>query len=91
MSTAEEFAVFLSMNFHLRDVDSAAVVAEGAAEAEEAKAAEKEAKKQLRKIKWQKGVEKVKKIIPWVGYSVAAVVSGIAVGAISEAVKKNKS
>lgn len=61
---------------------------------EEAKAAEKEAKKQLRKIRWQKRVETAKKILPWVGYGAVAIVGGIAAGinvsSIGDAIKKMK-
>ena len=61
---------------------------------EEAKAAEKEAKKQLRKIRWQKRVETAKKILPWVGYGAVTIVGGIAAGinvsSIGDAIKKMK-
>lgn len=61
---------------------------------EEAKAAEKEAKKQLRKIRWQKRVETAKKILPWVGYGAVTIVGGIAadinVLSIGDAIKKMK-
>lgn len=55
--------------------------------------AEKEAKRRLRKIKWQKGVEKTKKLLPWLGYGAVVAMCGIAVGAgviaINEHLKKS--
>lgn len=61
---------------------------------EEARAAEKEAKKQIRKIRWQKRVETAKKILPWIGYGTATIIGGIAAGiglsAIDDAITKQK-
>lgn len=60
---------------------------------EEEKKAQKEANKQLKKIRWQERVEKLKKILPWVGYGALTVVGGIGLGltvaAIRESTKKD--
>ena len=61
---------------------------------EETRAAEKEAKKQIRKIRWQKRVETAKKILPWIGYGTATIIGGISAGiglsAIDDAITKQK-
>ena len=53
---------------------------EAALRGQEAERLAAENEKQLKKLKWQKRVEKIKKILPWIGYGAATVIGSIGLG-----------